>query len=205
MSIDSNITAATADELSKTQFICVFDVSGSTSRSSTRFNGKTRWEEMQEDAGRIAREAAKYDPDGIDIVVFNTAVKEFFGTTADKVDDVFAEFAPGGTTNTAGAVRAVTKRATDLPGNVVVMVFTDGGADSEADALNAMRDAAKGLGRPKIGFIFVQVGNDAGAVQFLERLNAGLGSGYPDIVATVTAVEAESLSLGQLVTLAQTA
>ncbi len=201
----SDINPATEETLRATQFMCVFDVSGSTSRGSTRFEGKNRWEEMQEDAGRIAREAAKFDPDGIDIFVFSTQVREFFGTTADQVDNVFAEFAPAGTTNTSGAVRAVTRRAKDVPGNVVALVFTDGGADSDSDALNAMRDAAKTLGRPKIGFIFIRVGSDVPAVKFLERLNSGLGDGCPDIVATLTAEEAERLSLGQLVTLAQTA
>lgn len=193
------------DDLRQTQFICVFDVSGSTSRPSTRFNGKTRWQEMQEDAGRIAREAAKFDPDGIDVFVFNSQIHTYFGVTADKVDDVFTERSPGGTTNTAGAVRAVASRARDLAGNVVALIFTDGGADDEADAVRAMKDAAVSLGRPKIGFVFVRVGSDSTAVQFLAKLDSGLGAGVPDVVATVTAEDAENMSLGQLAGLAQSA
>lgn len=198
-----DILSVTPEELAKLDFIVCIDSSGSTSGASSRLKGKTLFEEMEEEVGRIARECAKYDDDGITLVQFASRARSIDGVTAQRVSDVFKEMSPGGNTNLGDAIRQVELKAKASTKNVVAIIFTDGAASNENDVLDAVRSIAR-LKRPKIGITIVQVGDDPGATKFLEWLDDELeAKGIPDVVSTLTFEQAEDQSFGNLVWLAQ--
>ena len=96
-----------AQTASEYDFIVAIDASGSMASSSSRFAGKTRWEEMQETVFGISSELGKYDADGIDIVVFGSRVEWFEGVTADKVGEVFTSHSPRGSTPLGAALQMI--------------------------------------------------------------------------------------------------
>lgn len=192
----TNILEEAEDKLKQLDYILVIDHSGSMSSASTRMNGKTRFEEMRETAESVAREAEKYDDDGITVIPFATAAgKVYDGVTAAKVHDVFQEFRPGGGTNLHLALIEVEKKARASSKDVLAIVYTDGEASDEPAVIKAINDAGKEFGRPKISFVFVQVGPDPGATKFLDRLDNEL---TVDVCATFSEEDAEGLSLAQL-------
>lgn len=206
MTQQTNIQEAGDDVLKSLDWIIVVDHSGSMGEQSVRMAGKTRFEEVQEDALAIARIASKYDDDGITIVSFATAVNVHDGVTPDTLKTTFNEFPPRGSTNLSGALDAVYTKAKSSSKEVVAIVFTDGVPNDQGDVVKSITKMATTLGRPKIGLALIQVGTDVGAKQFLEYLDDHLASAkVPDVVATVTAEEAEGLSVPQLVWLARNA
>ena len=122
------------------------------------------------------------------------------GVKPDVVAKLFQENSPRGSTNLTDALIAACAKARASEKPNVVLVFTDGSPDNADSAIKCINDVGKELGRPKIGFVFIQVGNDAGAAAFLDRLDNDLAV---DVVATVSAKDAENLSPAQFVWLAQ--
>jgi Mg-chelatase subunit ChlD len=198
----ANIQEETEETLKKLDYIVVIDHSGSMGEPSHRMVGKSRLEEVAEEVLAIARQAERYDDDGITVIAFNNVVKVYDGVTAARVKDVFAEFPPKGSTNLAGAIRAVAEKTRTSKKEVLALIYTDGAPDSHAEVINAINSAAKEFGRPKIGFALIQVGQEKDAKAFLEKLDDDL---KVDVVSTVTEEESEALSIGQLAWLARNA
>lgn len=194
------IQPASDEVLKAIDTILVIDHSGSMGSPSTRFDGKSRMEELEEDCTAIAREMGKYDADGLSVIAFSSDVNVNDGVTAERVAQIFKENTPRGSTNLAEALQKAVEKAKSSSKEAVVMVFTDGAPDSEAAAIKVINDAGQSLGRPKIGFVFIQVGSDQGASKFLDTLDNGLAV---DVCATVKAKDAERLSPAQLVWLAR--
>jgi len=192
-----------AEELSKLDAIMLVDCSGSMGIASNRMPGRDRLGEVEEVAGAIAREAEQYDDDGLTLVAFGSMSRMFDGVTAANVHDAFSRFGNMGSTNLAAAINDAVSKARMSDKDVVIIGYTDGRPDSEGAVIKAIKSAAKEFGRPRIGFTLVQVGNDPGAAQFLDKLDNDMGS--IDVVACVTAAEAEGLSYGQLAWLARNA
>lgn len=188
------------DALKATDIILVLDHSGSMGDASIRRPGLSKWAELREDTIAIAREAEKFDSDGLTIIPFSHSARVFDGQTADKVAQTFMEVTPRGGTNLIAGLQLAIEKAKTSAKNVVVLVFTDGIPDDMPGAYNVINEIGKELGRPKIGFTFIQVGNDAGAANFLAKLNDNL---TVDVVAVASAAEAEGLSVGQLAWMAQ--
>lgn len=202
MNETTTIQSISEENLKKTDFIVLVDVSGSMGTESTRFEGKNRLEEVAEDAAQVARMAGKYDADGLTLITFGSDVTTTDGVTAANVGDVFAKTKVGGSTNLTDAIKAAHAKAKSTDKEVVCFVYTDGAPNSQPTAKAALVEAGKELGDTKIGFIFIQVGDDSGAATFLKDIDENL---EVDIVATVTAAEAEKLDVAQLAWLARNA
>lgn len=195
------------DVLATLDFHIGVDTSGSTSKPSHRLKGKTRLQEMQEEAGRIIRAAAEYDNDGLTLTVFSTGARTIDNVTPERIESTFAEFESAGGTNLGDCIRAFTAKAVASSKNLVGFIFTDGEASNPSDVLQAIREAARATkGRPKFGFVIVQTGNDPAASDYLRSLDNDLQKyNIPDMIAVVTEDESEGLSFGNLVWLAQNA
>jgi Mg-chelatase subunit ChlD len=194
------IQSATETELKALDLIVVIDHSGSMGDPSLRLAGKAKFEELKEDVIAVAREMGKYDADGLTVIAFSSAVRTFDGVTADKVGQVFTETSPRGTTNLTDAMKAVSEKAKSTDKEVVAVIYTDGSPDDPESAMKAIAAIGTEMGRPKIGLVFVQVGADPGAAAFLSKLDNEMPV---DVCATVSAAQAEGLSVGQLVWLAR--
>ena len=198
----ATIQEETEETLKELDYIVVVDHSGSMGMSSTRIKGKNRLTEVAEEATSVARLAQAYDDDGITVIAFSSTVKTYDGVTADRVENVFREFPPRGSTNLSAAIDAVAAKTRSSSKEVVAIVYTDGAPDSQEDVVRSINTAAKEFGRPRIGFVFIQVGEDADAQKFLEYLDDNL---KVDVVSTVKEADSEGLTLGQLAWLARNA
>ena len=192
------------DELRKLDAIMLIDNSGSMGAPSDRMPGRTRLGEVEEVAMVVAREAEKYDDDGLTLIAFGSDSKMFDGVTADKVHEAFTHFGQMGTTNLTAALDDGIAKTRSSDKEVVIIAYTDGRPNDPGSVIKAIKGAAKEFGRPRIGLTIIQVGTDRGATDFLNKLDNEM-DGVPDVVACVTAAEAEGLSYGQLCWLARNA
>lgn len=184
----------TAETASEYDFIIGLDASGSMASGSTRFAGKTRWQEAQETIFGIAAALGQYDSDGLDVVVFGGSVDVYEGVTADKVASVFASRSPRGSTPLAEALAKIVAKQKASGKNTVAIIFTDGAPDSQSDVETIIVDAANGLEKDEaLTFLFVQIGNDPAASKFLDHLDDDLPAAKFDIVDAVPASVADSM------------
>jgi hypothetical protein len=161
---------------------------------STRYPGKTRWQEAQETILGIAAALGEFDSDGIDVVVFGGGVNLIEGVTAAKVSEVFATRSPRGSTPLAEALTVVVKKQKSTGKNTVAIIFTDGEPDDRAAVESTIVNASNALEKDEaLTFLFVQIGNDAGAAKFLDHLDDGLSSAKFDIVDAINAATADTM------------
>lgn len=181
-------------------YILLVDKSGSMGNASDRMEGKTRWEEAQEFTEGFARFAEKHDDDGITLIKFNSTATVYDGVTADKVHELFTTNQPRGSTNLAAALSEVVKKKTASSKKVIAVCITDGTPDSQSDVEKVIVNAANSLSKDEeLSFQFIQIGNDPDAAKFLEHLDNELaGKAKFDIVNTLSRVDAESLTVGQM-------
>jgi uncharacterized protein YegL len=199
-----NPSAASAETLKKVDAIVLVDVSTSMGNASLRFSNKNRLQEVEESALGVARDAEKFDTDGITIIAFGSTVQgPYDGVTSSKLQQVFQEFRPNGSTNLTAALEAAQIKARESIKNgkeAVIICYTDGEPNDQGTVISTLNAIGKEFGRPKVGIVFIQVGTDPGATAFLQKLDNDL---KVDIVDTVPAAEAETLEYAQLVTCAQ--
>jgi hypothetical protein len=81
----------------------ILDKSGSMS-TPDQPGGKSRWVYAQESTLALARKCEQLDPDGITVYTFAGKFKRYEGVTAAKVEQIFMENDPMGTTNLAGVL-----------------------------------------------------------------------------------------------------
>lgn len=188
-----NGVTLTPETASEYDFVIGLDASGSMASPSTRYQGKTRWQEAQETIFGLASILGQYDADGIDVVVFGGGVEVFEGVTADKVASIFAQRSPRGSTPLAEAIQKIDALNGDGK-KAVAIIFTDGEPDDRAAAEAAIIAAAGKQEKDEdFTILFVQIGDDAGAAKFLAHLDDGLSSAKFDIVDTVTAAVADTM------------
>lgn len=187
----------TPETASEYDFIIGLDASGSMASLSTRFSGKTRWQEGQELIIGMAGVLAGFDADGIDVITFGQKIELFENTTADKVAQVLATVSPYGGTPTAEALAKIVAKQKTTGKNTVAVIFTDGEPNDRAAVEKVIVDATQGLEKDEaLTFLFVQIGSDANATAFLQHLDddlQGRGAKF-DIVDTLSAVDAEAMS-----------
>lgn len=188
------------EQLKKCDFLMLIDHSGSMSEGSIRRSGLTKFEELQENTAAIAREAQRFDTDGLTVIAFSSGVRVIDGVTADKVAQVFKEVRPQGSTNLSDALVAAFAKTETSQKECVILCYTDGAPDDEKSVFELIDAAGEKFGRPRVGITFVQVGEAKGATAFLNTLNSSLKT---DVVAVASAKEAEGLTLGQLAWMAQ--
>lgn len=195
----------TNEELAKRDYVIAIDKSGSMSTADCP-GGKTRWAYAQEQTMNMARKAGEFDSDGIDVVVFAGKSKLYSGVTADKVGQVFGENSPGGSTDTAAAVKLVgdgylARKAAGTAKPVTLLVFTDGVPDDKKELAKVITDLSNSLDADEeFGISFLQIGKDADATKFLKSLDDDLqGQGAKfDIVDTKTSDECEDLTAEEI-------
>ena len=190
-------------------YTLIIDKSGSMSSPDQR-GGRTRWEEAQESTQALARKCEQFDPDGITVYLFSGRFKRYDNVTASKVETIFQENDPMGSTNLAAvledALNSYLQRkaaGTAKPVGETILVVTDGEPDDRKAVMRVIIEASRQLDRDEeLAISFIQVGTDAGATRFLKALDdelEGVGAKF-DIVDTVTIDDMEDMTLAEVLT-----
>ena len=164
-------------------------------------NGKTRWDYARENVEAVAARASKIDSDGIDIVVFGGQVKKYSNTTPEKIQQIYNEVEPLGTTATDEALKTILTpewfvgRKSGVNKPLIIVVFTDGEPNDRDAVAKVIVDAANSIEKDEdLAISFVQVGKDAAAQQYLAKLDDNLNARF-DIVDTKSMDELENLGI----------
>jgi len=165
-------------------FIFGIDVSASMGANDCP-GGLTRIEFLKEKVITFAKEASKWDEDGIDILTFGHKITTYKGVTAEKAEQLISGFqANEGSTDTAGLIREAYKlHKAGGYAQTVLFVATDGApADREA-VKEVIRTIAAEVKDPKeFKISILTVGNiDSALEAFLTELDDNLKAKH-DIV-----------------------
>ncbi len=165
---------------------------------------KSRWEYARESVEAVVARAAQIDQDGIELVVFGSRVKTYSRVTPAKIDQIYAEVEPMGSTATDEALKAVlpatwfADRQAGRNKPKIVLVFTDGEPNDRAAVAKVLVEASNAIRQDAdLAVSFVQVGYDDGARRFLTTLDdslQGLGAKF-DIVDTRSMDDLEELGV----------
>jgi Mg-chelatase subunit ChlD len=198
------------EDLGKYDFVVAIDRSGSMGDAVGGTRNMSRWKAAQEFTHGIARDASKYDDDGITVILFNDSLKEFKNITdgVGKVDEVFDKNHPGGSTDTAGMLLYVfqdylKRKKADQIGTKPMLLFvvTDGVPDDEQAVVTNIVSFTKKLDQEdEFGIQFLQIGDNEHARAFLKRLDDHLkkeGAKF-DIVDTENESEASGKTIEDL-------
>jgi uncharacterized protein with von Willebrand factor type A (vWA) domain len=187
-------------------YILILDKSGSMSTPDQ--GGKSRWEAAQESTLALARKCEQFDPDGITVYTFSSRFKRYDNVTSAKVEQIFLENDPVGTTNLAAvlvdATNSYFQRKTVgqiKPAGETILVVTDGAPDDHKAVMEAIINATRRMERDaELAISFIQVGNDPGATKFLKALDdqlQGVGAKF-DICDTITMDDMADMSLAEV-------
>lgn len=165
-------------------FIFGVDVSASMQASDTS-SGQSRINHLKEKVIAFAKEASKYDPDGIDVVTFGHQVKALKNVTADTAEQVIGALqANEGSTDTAGLIRESYKlhKAGGYE-QTVLFIATDGAPNDREAVKDAIRTIAAELkDEHEFAISILTVGNPNADLQaFLSELDDNLKAKH-DIV-----------------------
>lgn len=187
------------DQAKEYDHIILIDQSGSMGTPSTTLEGRSRWDEAKEFTEQYARFAESVDDDGITLITFNSTPTVYDGVKAAKVSEIFSTTRPGGSTNLAAALQEAFKKKFSSTKPAIVLVMTDGEPDSESAVKKVIIEAANRLEKDAdLGVQFVQIGDDEKARKFLADLDDNLKEAKFDIVNALSRVEAEGLTIEQL-------
>lgn len=199
----------TKEELKKYDFILLMDKSGSMAVRDC-IGGVSRWQYAQETVVGVTAKMAEYDQDGATVGFFAKNLKLYPNITGsvEQVGKLFAEEEPGGSTDTAAALKVVldqyfadkaAKGAEVKP--IIVVVVTDGQPDSKDELRKVIIAATQKMDSDEeIGISFLQIGNDPDAAKFLKELDDDLvseGAKF-DIVDTKTTEEMASMTITEV-------
>lgn len=204
-----NTESVSKEQLAQRNYWLLIDKSGSMSATDTP-GGKSRWEWAQEQTENIARECAKFDADGIDVILFAGAPKVYNNVTPDKVTQIFRENSPGGSTDTAAALKVpldsyFTQKAAGTAKHITIVCVTDGEPTDKAAVARVIKEATQKMDDDiEIGITFIQVGQDQGARAYLEGLDNDIQGAKYDIVDTKNDAEMENMTTEALLVAAIT-
>lgn len=191
------ITEQQAAQLSEYDFRVIVDASGSMGTEDMP-GGRSRWKYMQETAEAFARDVAKFDSDGLDVIVFGGAgIQQYNGVDAAKVREIFNDREPRGSTPLHLALDAAFTRGKQSNKPQFNLVFTDGEPDDRIAVERMIVKQANSQERDEdCTVLFVQVGTDSGAAHYLQHLDDDLQSKGAkfDIVDVKTQAEAEAFA-----------
>ncbi|MBD2094317.1 VWA domain-containing protein [Trichocoleus sp. FACHB-591] len=189
-------------------YTLIIDKSGSMSTPDQR-GGRTRWAEVQESTLALARKCEQFDPDGITVYLFSSRFKRYDNVTSAKVDQLFLENDPSGTTNLASVLHDATnsylqrKQAKQTKQGETILVITDGEPDDRRAVIEVIVNASRQLDRDEeLAISFIQVGNDSQASKFLKSLDdqmQDIGAKF-DICDTITFDDMADMSLAEVLT-----
>jgi hypothetical protein len=186
-------------------YTLILDKSGSM--STTDQGGKSRWDYVQESTLAIARKCEQLDPNGITLYTFSGRFRRYDNVTASRVNQVFLENDPIGSTNLAAVLQDATnnyfqrKASGQTTMGETLLVVTDGEPDDRRAVIDVIiRATEKMESDAELAISFIQVGDDAGATTFLKALDdqlEGVGAKY-DICDTITIDDMGDLSLAEV-------
>lgn len=190
-------------------YTLIIDKSGSMSMPDQR-GGRTRWQEVQESTLALARKCEQFDPEGITVYVFSGRFKRYDDVTSSKVEQIFLENDPMGTTNLASVLFDATENyfkrkaaGQAKPAGETILVITDGEPDDRRAVMEVIINASRKMDRDdELAISMIQVGSDAAATKFLQALDdqlQGVGAKF-DICDTVTINEMEDMSIAEVLT-----
>ncbi|MDM9380196.1 VWA domain-containing protein [Chlorogloeopsis sp. ULAP01] len=193
--------------MSDRDYTLIIDKSGSMS-TPDQVGGKSRWEIAQESTLALARKCEQFDPDGITIYVFSGRFKRYDDVTSAKVEQIFRENDPAGTTNLAGVLQDATNNyfqrkaaGKTKPNGETILVITDGEPDDRKAVFEVIINATQKMERDEeLGISLIQVGSDSQATKFLKALDdqmQNVGAKF-DICDTVTLDDMEEMSLSEI-------
>ena len=188
-------------------YTLIIDKSGSMS-TPDQVGGRSRWEAAQESTLALARKCEQFDPDGITVYLFSSRFKRYDNVTSAKVEQIFQENDPAGTTNLAGVLEDAIKQYFQRKasgqikaGGETILVVTDGETDDRKAVMRAIIEASRQLDRDEeLAISIIQVGSDATATRFLKALDDDLqGAGAKfDICDTVTMDDMADMTLAEV-------
>jgi uncharacterized protein YegL len=188
-------------------YTLILDKSGSMSTPDQR-GGRDRWQEAQESTLALARKCEQFDPDGITVYTFSSRFKRYDDVTAAKVEQIFIENDPVGTTNLASvlqdAVNSYFQRKAagqTKPQGETIVIITDGEPDDRRAVMEVIVNATQKMERDEeLALSFIQVGSDPQATKFLKALDDQMqevGAKF-DICDTITIDEMADMSLAEV-------
>lgn len=190
-------------------YTLILDKSGSMS-ATDQPGGRSRWDAVQESTLALARKCEQFDPEGITVYTFSSRFKRYDDVTTAKVEQIFMENDPVGTTNLAAVLQDATnsylqRKASGRakPAGETILVVTDGEPDDRRAVMEVIINATRQMERDdELAISFIQVGTDAGATKFLNALDEqlqGVGAKF-DICDTVTIDDMADMSLAEVLT-----
>lgn len=170
--------------------------------------GKSRWQTAEESTLALARKCEQFDPDGLTIYLFSSRFKRYDNVTAEKVEQIFLENDPVGSTNLTAVLEDAFKDYFDRkakgltkPNGETILVITDGEPDDRRSVIESIINASRKLDRDEeLAVSFIQVGQDLSAKEFLNALDDQLlkvGAKF-DIVDTMTMDDMAEMSLAEV-------
>ena len=193
--------------LENRDYTLIIDKSGSMATPDQK-GGRTRWFAAQESTFALATKCEQFDPDGITVYVFSGKFRRYENVTSSKVNQVFQENDPSGTTDLAGVLKHATDNyferkagAETKPNGETILVITDGEPDDRKAVMKVIIEASRRMDRDEeLGISFIQVGKDPHAHRFLKVLDdelEGAGAKF-DICDTITMDDMEDMSLKEV-------
>lgn len=188
-------------------YTLIIDKSGSMS-TPAQPGGRSRWDAAQESTLAIARKCEQFDADGITVYLFSSRHKRYDNVTSSKVEQIFQENDPAGTTNLAGVLKDATDRyfqrkaaGQTKPNGETILVVTDGEPDDRKAVMKVIIEASRQMEQDEeLAISMIQVGSDATANRFLKALDdelQGAGAKF-DICDTVTMDDMADISLSEV-------
>ncbi len=193
-------------DLMTRDYTLILDKSGSMSTPDA--TGKSRWASAQESTLALARKCEQFDPNGITVYTFSGKFRRYEDVTAAKVEQIFMENDPMGTTNLAGVLADAfnqyfaRKAAGQVQGSgETILVITDGEPDDRRAVIETIVQATQKMEQDEeLAVSFIQIGSDSGATAFLKALDdqlEGVGAKF-DICDTITIEDMENLSIAEV-------
>lgn len=194
-------------KLNDRDYTLIIDKSGSMSTPDQR-GGRSRWDEAKESTLALARKCEQFDPEGITVYLFSGRFKRYDDVTSGKVEQIFIENDPMGTTNLAAVLQDALdnyfqRKASGKtkPGGETILVITDGEPDDRRAVMETIVNGTRRMDYDEeLALTFVQVGADPQATKFLKALDdqlQGVGAKF-DVCDTVTIDEMEDLSVAEV-------
>ena len=188
-------------------FTLIIDKSGSMS-TPDQVGGRSRWQLAQESTLALARKCEQFDADGITVYLFSSRFKRYDNVTSSKVEQIFQENDPAGTTNLAAVLQDATDRyfqrkaaGQTKAGGETILVVTDGEPDDRKAVMKVIIEASRQMDRDEeLAISMIQVGSDATASRFLKVLDdelQGAGAKF-DICDTVTMDDMADMTLAEV-------
>jgi vWA found in TerF C terminus len=187
-------------------YTLIIDKSGSMSAPDR--GGKSRWDIVQESTLALARKCEQLDPDGITVYTFSGKFRRYNNVTSSKVEQIFLENDPMGTTNLASVLSDATQSyfrrkaaGQTKPEGETLIVVTDGEPDDRRAVMEVIIEASRQMeGDEELAISMIQIGSDPQATSFLKALDDRLqevGAKF-DICDTVTIDQMEEMSLAEV-------